>query len=284
MRATSPMSLKSRVFLAVSATLLMMTLASCSSESEPTDIPQSVQDNADETDSAETADAAANSASHDTTNSDREIRHPKLLAGIPVIDGDYQRRGAGRLTNGSTAYESFNVTTGLPWQEAADKVRQQLTDAGFAEKSWAAYADARYDVRAHGLFEQGERLIVVEVEEDGQVAYSVHEMPSGSYAEQNYACDTLRKFGASAAMLPMLTTLQGGTVSAEQVDFQYAFVAGMIDRLPPDVATPAEAFYDAVAATIGKDAKAVASGSDLATAVKTAKAASTAATDAYCKG
>lgn len=272
----------SRFCMGLSATLLMVSLANCSAEPEPADVRQSTQAKPAATDSGVTADNDA-SKTAGANSGDREIRHPELLAGIPVVDGDYKRGMAGRLTNGSTAYESFSVTTGQPWREVADQVRGQLTAAGFAENSWAAYAGARYDTRAHGLFEQGERLIQIEVEKDGQVQYSVHEMPAGSYAEQDYACDALRKFRAGGALLPMLTTIQGGTVSAEQVEFQYAFVAGVLDRLPSDVASRAQALHDALAATIGKDAKAVAQGSELAVALKKADAASNAATDAYCK-
>lgn len=275
MFATSMASLESRVLSVATAALLAAMLTSCSSESEPV-VAQSAQANAEAASSGDPAEAAA--------DDDRDIRHPQLLEGIPVIDGDYTRAGAGSLTNGSTAYERFNVATGQSWQDAAAAVREQLTAAGFTEQSWADYADARYDVRAQGLFEQGDRVVVVEVEKDGRVAYSVHEMPAGSYAEQNFACDSLRKFGARAALLPMMTAAQGGTVTAEQVDFGHAFVAGMAGRLPTDVRNADQALYDAVVATIGQDFKAVAPGSDLATAVKSAKAASSAATDAYCKG
>lgn len=285
MFATSTTSLESRVFSALSAALFMLALASCSPEPEPADLPQAAQDSPDAAGSGDTADGATGNASNEATNSDREIRHPKLLAGIPVIDGDYKRGRAGRFTNGSTAFEGFNVTTGQPWQDVADEVRGQLTHAGFAETSWAAFAGARYDVRAHGIFDQGDRLIIVEVEEDGRVAYMVREMPADSYAERKYACEELVDFRVRAAALPRLAVFTtGAPLSIEQLDFTYAFVAGVAHRLPSDVATSAAALYDAVATTIGKDAKAFAPGSDLATAMDTAKAALSAATDAYCKG
>lgn len=311
MRTMIKSSWKYRSIAAVSAGALVLSLASCSGKSDMDKALDSLQsaveqapgggDDSDGSgDSANDAADGSDSGSVDGSDGDSDaadsddssaatddrfegVLHPGLIADIPMVDGEFDRGMAGTLTNGGTDYQSFNITTEMDTATAGEQARNALTIAGFAEKSYEVGINSYDEAEAYGIYEKDERLIAVQTDADGRVSYDVHEMPAGSYAEKEFVCGKLSAVPVLAGFMPAMIPMQTGEpLQAERVDFTFVVAAGVMHRLPADLADSMGALRDAVMAATGKDIAETSAGTAIGDAIEAAKQDANEAIEAYC--
>lgn len=233
---------------------------------------------APDTDPSDTDPSAAGPAAGGTNQTDHAV-----FAGIPVIDGETAYDRSGTKTDGRTDWASIGVKTGLATLEAADQVRDGVTAAGLTELSWAASETGDGQAQVRALYDHGEVLLKLEVDPDGGVGYEAIEMPAGSFAEREFACQALRKVSVEATTGLMLTPIvTGKPVTSDAVAFAFAYADPAASLAPGDVADALAALRDAASGTVGLDAGEMQRGSAAADAVESAGAALDAATSEFC--
>lgn len=280
-----------RAAAALSTVALLVALVSCSSGTDAVnDAGQAGNDvvagsSSDDDGSAEGSAATApdSAAGADVKGADLSavegtIYWPELVADVPTVDGQVSAGTHGNSSVDQTKTQRMMVDTDIQVPETGDEARTLLADAGWTEQSYGVGTGPTGE-SVRSIFTKDDRALKLEI--DDRVRYTVRQIPSGSFGEKDFICGQIHSATAVVGLLPMSIQLQTGEpLTADEIDYTFAGVDGMIDRMPEALAAAMTDLRDALATAVGEPE--AGPGTEIGDAIAAASADAGPAIDAYC--